>query len=286
MMRDSWVMANRRAIFSENNIRIWSVSEDASANVFIQTLQNTGTIASRSVIAYGANDVFYLAASGIRSIKARDSSNAAYVSDVGTPIDTHIREYLATLTEEEASGAVGIVEPIDGRFWLGIKNRIYVLSYFPSAKISAWSYYEVDFNIKNMAKVGDKIYVRGTDSTDGVDYLYLHGGLGNDTYPAANEDICTVELPYLSANDPAGKKHLIGYDIVGINKWKVYLLPTPKDETVVQYLGEADGVTYDEPRFGVDFITPLFALTLTCDEAGPATLSALAMHYDGTFDSG
>lgn len=274
------------AIFSENNIRIWSISEDASANVFIQTLQNTGTIAPRSVTPYGSNDVFYLAASGIRSIKARDSSNAAYVSDVGTPIDTHIREYLATLTEEEASDAIGIVEPIDGRFWIGIKNRIYVLSYFPSAKISAWSYYEVDFDIKNIAKVGDRIYVRGTDLVDGIDYLYLHGGLGNNTYPDANEDVVTVELPFFSAKDPAGKKDLQGYDIIGINKWKVYLLPEPDNEGVVEYLGEAEGVTYGEPRFGVDGNTPLFALTLTCDEAGPATLSALAMHYDGTFDSG
>lgn len=272
-------------IFSENNIRIWSISEDSSANVFIQTLQNTGTIAPRSVIPYGANDVFYLAASGVRSIKARDASNAAYVSDVGTPIDTHIQEYMGTLTKEEVRDAIGIVEPIDGRFWLGIKNRIYVLSYFPSAKISAWSYYEVNFTIKNFAKVGDQIYVRGTDS-DGIDYLYLHGGLNNETYPAKNEDVCLIELPYFSADDPAGNKHLLGFDIVGINSWKVDLLSDPNNDQVKTNLGTATGVTYGQPRFGVDGTTPLFALTITCSEAGPATMSALAMHYDGTFDIG
>jgi hypothetical protein len=273
------------AIFSENNIRIWSISEDSAANVFIQTLQNTGTLAPGSVIPYGNNDVFYLSASGIRSIKARDSSNAAYVSDVGTPIDTHIREYLNTLTQEEIRDAVGTVEPLDGRFWLGIKNRIYVLSYFPSAKISAWSYYEVDFTIKNFAKIGERIYVRGTDN-DNVDYLYLHGGLDNNTYPAKDEDVCVIELPYFSAGDPAGNKKLLGFDIVGINSWNVDLLPDPNDEQVVVDLGIATGVTYGQPRFGVDGTTPLFALTLTCSEAGPATMSALAMHYDGPFDIG
>ena len=271
-------------IFSENNIRIWSISEDSSANVFIQTLQNTGTIAPRSVIPYGANDVFYLAASGVRSIKARDSSNAAYVSDVGTPIDTHIQEYMATLTQAEIQDAVGMVEPIDGRFWLALKNRIYVLSYFPSAKVSAWSYYEVGFTIKNFAKVGNKIYVRGTEN--GVDYLYLYGGLSNNTYPEVGQDACVVELPYFSANDPAGKKDLIGFDITAINSWDVDLLPDPSNDQVKVNLGIATGVTYGQPRFGVDSITPLFALTLTCDRAGSATLSALAMHYDGTFDSG
>lgn len=272
-------------IFSQNNIRIWSISEDSSANVFIQTLQNTGTIAPRSVVPYGSNDVFYLASSGIRSIKARDSSNAAYVSDVGTPIDTHIREYMETLTQEQVRDAIGMVEPIDGRFWLAIHKRIYVLSYFPSAKISAWSYYEVDFEIKNLAKVNDQIFVRATED-DGIDYLYLHGGLSNSAYPAKDEDVCVIELPYFSANDPAGNKHLLGFDIVGINSWDVDLLPDPNNDQVKVNLGKAKDVTYGQPRFGVESTTPLFALTLTCSEAGPATMSALAMHYDGTFDSG
>jgi len=79
---------------------------------------------------------------------------------------------------------------------------------------------------------------------------------------------------------------LLGFDIVGINKWKVDLLPDPNNADAKIYLGEAEDVTYGEPRFGVQATTPLFGITLTCSEAGPATLSALAMHYEGTFDSG
>lgn len=273
------------AIFSENNIRIWSISEDSTANVFLQTLQNTGTTAPGSVVPYGNNDVFYLDTSGIRSIKARDTSNSAYVSDVGTAIDSHVRAYMDTLTEEEIAASVGVVEPIDGRFWIGIKNRIYVLSYFPTGKISAWSYYEVDFIVKNFAKVGNRIYVRGTD-TDGIDYLYLYGGSDNDTYPSANEDICLIELPYFSANSPAGFKELLGFDIIGINEWKVDVLPDPANESVIITQGIASGTTYGKQRFGATGLTPLFAVNLTCSAAGPATLSALAMHYNGTFENG
>ena len=50
-------------------------------------MNNTGTIASKSVVAIGDSDVFYLSRSGIRSLKSRDSSNAAYVGDIGNPID-------------------------------------------------------------------------------------------------------------------------------------------------------------------------------------------------------
>lgn len=273
------------AIFSANNIRIWSISEDSAANVFLQTLQNTGTTAPGSVVPYGNNDVFYLDTSGIRSIKARDSSNAAYVSDVGTSIDTHIRAYMDTLTEEEIAAAVGVVEPIDGRFWLGIKNRIYVLSYFPAAKISAWSYYEVDFEIQHFAKVGDRIYVRGKDD-EGVDRLYLYGGADNDDYPDEDEDICSIELPYFSAENPAAFKELLGFDIIGTNSWKVELLPDPANESTIVNQGIAVGTTYGKPRFGTTGVSALFAVNLTCSAAGQATLSALAMHYVGTHEDG
>jgi hypothetical protein len=272
------------AIFSENNIRIWSISEDSTANVFLQTLQNTGTIAPDSVTPYGNNDVFYLDTSGIRSIKARDSSNAAYVSDVGTSIDTHIRAYMDTLTEAEIAAATGMVEPIDGRFWLGIKNRIYVLSYFPGAKISAWSYYEVDFEVQHFAKVGDRIYVRGTDT--GVDYLYLYGGPTNATYPDVDEDVCLLEFPYFGADNPAAFKELLGIDIVAINDWEVDLLMDPGNEDVIVHQGTLSGTTYGDPRIGLTGVTSLFAVNLTCSAAGRATLSALAMHYTGTFEDG
>lgn len=273
------------AIFSENNIRVWSISEDSAANVFLQTLQNTGTVAPESVISYGNNDVFYLAPTGIRSIKARDSSNAAYVSDVGTAIDTHVRAFLNTLTEAEIAAATAIIEPLDGRYWLAVGKRVYVFSYFPSKKISAWSYYDLDITITHFAKVGNRIYARGTDD-QGDDGLYLYGGTNNDTYPSANEAIVEVELPYISANDPAAFKELIGFDIIAINSWKVEILPDPGDDTVKRSQGTATGTTYGEPRYGVTGYGSLFGINLTCSEAGQATLSALALHYLGKHEDG
>lgn len=273
------------AIFSENNIRIWSISEDSAANVYLQTLQNTGTVAPGSVISYGNNDVFYLAPTGIRSIKARDSSNAAYVSDVGTAIDTHVRAFLDTLTEAEIAAAVAIIEPLDGRYWIAIGTRIYVFSYFPSKKISAWSYYDLDITISHFARIGDRIYARGTDAS-GDDGLYLYGGVNNNTYPGDDEDVVEIELPYITANNPAAFKQLLGFDIIAINEWKIEVLPDPSDDTVKVNHGIASGTTYGDPRFGMDGIGSSFGLNLTCRKAGLATMSALALHYSGNFEDG
>src|SRR3546814_6364942 len=47
---------------------------------------------------------------------------------------------LMTLTDAQKSAACGIIAE-SGRLWMAIGTRIYVFSYFPGAKISAWSYY-------------------------------------------------------------------------------------------------------------------------------------------------
>lgn len=273
------------AIFSKNQIRIWSISEDSSLNTYIETVQNTGTVAPESVKAYGNNDVFYLANTGIRSIKARDSSNAAYVSDVGTNIDTHVRAYLDTLTEAQIAAATAIIEPLDGRYWLAVGTRVYVFSYFPSKKISAWSYYDLDITITHFAKVGDRIYCRGTDS-GGNDGLYLYGGTNNDTYPNDDEDIVEIQLPYINAKDPASDKDLMGFDILATNNWKVETLPDPNDDTVKVNHGIASKITYDKPRYALTGVHSLFGVNLTCSKSGSATLSALALHYNNKSESG
>lgn len=273
------------AIFSSNQIRIWSISEDSNDNVFVQTLQNIGTVAPDSVISYGNNDVFFLAASGIRSIKSRDGTNTGYVSDVGTSIDQHVTEYLATLTEDQIAAATAIIEPVDGRYWLAVGTRIYVFSYFPSKKISAWSFYDLDITITHFAKVGNRVYARGVDESNNHG-LYLYGGTNNDEYPAEDESPVVIELPYISANAPASFKELTGFDLIATNNWEVEILPNPADDTVKVSQGIAAGITYGEPRFGITGVGSLFGITLTCAAAGRATFSALAMHYTNKYEDG
>ena len=67
------------AVFSANHIRVWTIDVDPDNNKLSQTVLNTGTPAAQSVIPYGNIDVFYLSSSGVRSLRARDSSNAPAV---------------------------------------------------------------------------------------------------------------------------------------------------------------------------------------------------------------
>lgn len=264
------------AIFARKSVRVYTLSTDAQENAFVQSIDNTGAIAPRSVIAYGNTDVFYLDDTGIRSIKARDASNAAYVSDTGSSIDPFVQAWTATLSEDVIESAVAVIEPVDGRYWLAIGGRIFVLSYFPASKVNAWSHYEPGFTVSAFARIDRRLYARDEDT------IYLYGGADGSTYPEASEQVSTVELPFMSAQKPATFKKWQGFDMACEGQWDVDLLCDPNDETKVINVGVITGTTYALPHIAVIGEFPLFAMKLVANGAGNAKISNMAFHYEAT----
>lgn len=268
----------RLAIFSRSNITIYKTDVDPALNIFQQSVPNTGTSSPRSVIPYGNIDVFYLEDSGIRSLRARDSSNSPAVNDVGVSIDTFVRDYISTLTEDQLERAMAIIEPVDGRYWLAMGKRIFVFSYFPGSKINAWSYYDLSDEIGSdeiteIVRVGRKTYLRAGDK------IYLYGGNNGTTYPNANEIECLVELPFLAAATPATFKGVGGFDIAAQGSWKNYLLIDPNNESAEIHVSDSTGISYAQPRSIMQHPCPVFALRMSCVTAGYASISSVAIHY-------
>lgn len=206
------IYQGKLAVFSRRAVQIWNMDADPTQNIQSQILNNIGTIAPKSIVSFGDVDVFFLADSGVRSLKARDASNSATVSDIGTNIDTLIAADLSTLAESVKAAAVGIVEPTDGRYWLAVGTKIYVYSYFATPGISAWSTYEPGFTISDFAYASGRLYARSGDT------VYVYGGVNGTTY-----DDCRVEvvLPYMDGGKPAHRKTLKAFDISCEGTWEV-----------------------------------------------------------------
>lgn len=268
------IYQNSLAIFSRSQIRTYSINTDATQNAYEQTIENTGTFAPRSVVAYGNIDVFYLDITGIRSIQSRDVTNAPVVDDAGSAIDTFVQEWMAGLSDDIAESAVGAIEPIDGRFMLAVGGRIYVLSYFPKAKITAWSYYEPGFTVTDFLRVRDRLYARDADT------VYLYGGRTGQEYPAAGETPIAADIPFASAQTIATFKRWTGFDMACSGVWHVDLLPDPNDETKTIEVGNISKTTYGLEDIAVIGDAPMFAMSLTCASGGKATLSNMAFHYE------
>lgn len=268
---------NLAAVLSQSFISLYGLDTDPANFAISDTLDNTGTTSPRSVVRYGNNDVFYLDTSGIRSLRARDASNAPFISDVGNAIDEFVKETLAELTPAEVLDAVGAIEPKDGRLWVAAGGYIFVLSYFPGSKVSAWSYYlPTEFgsdSIECMVRANKRMYVRAGNTA------FLYGGLTDDEYPEADESPCLVEIPFLSANTPATFKEFWGFDIACENAWDVDVLYDPNDEDRTINIGTVTKTTFNELHITLSGNTTMVGLKLECSRAGAASISAIMLHY-------
>jgi hypothetical protein len=267
------VYQNNLAIFARNVTQIWFVDPDPDSNQQLQVLENTGTRSPGSVIGFGDSDVFFLADTGIRSLRARDSSNAAAVSDVGTPIDPLIVSVLASLTEAQIVGAKAVIEPKDGRYILSLGTIMYVFSYFASSKVSSWSTYERNLQVDWFAKSGTKIYARAGDK------IYLLGGSGGTTH---DNSPVVVELPYIDGNKLANWKHWTGVDMAVEGTWLVEYNSDPNQPTVWETIATIDKHTIGELNNAVQAFAPVFKLRFTNTTTTAAKIGTILVHYKDT----
>lgn len=272
-------------VFSTETIQLWFVDSDPNQNAIRQVFGNTGTYCPQSVTQFGDSDVFYLDESGLRSLRARDSSNAAATSDIGVPIDDLLAAKLAGLTETERARVVGLINPVDKRFWLIVKDEVFVFSFYQNARVSAWSTYELaatsggtktTFSAQAAVTLGRRVFIRGGDT------IYAYGGTGSAL--AYDETQCQVWLPYLDANRPTAKKDWEGIDVALTGLWEVRAATQINEPDVDQVVARVYETTYNMQRVPFHHTASHISPRLTSLGEGPAVLSALAVHFAGGED--
>lgn len=272
------------AVFAERLVQIWLIDSDPTQNKKIQVLRNTGTASPKSVTQFGDNDLFYLDESGVRSIRARDASNAAATTDMGSPIDELVKEKLRSLTATEREKVIGLINPTDKRFWLIMKDEIYVFTFFEGSKISAWSIYrpfyyvngvKTDFTVDDAVVFNRRTYLRGGDR------IFCYGGVS--TGLAYDQTPAVARLPFLDGGSPTKSKKWTGFDCAIRGTWKVKIaLRVDKDGVEVEEeIGRYFATTYsepDKPNFGE---STHISLRLESVGEGDAVVSSVAVHYEG-----
>lgn len=262
---------DRLAVFSRRAVQVWFVDVDETGNTQLQVLNNTGALAAHSVVPFGDTDVFYLSDSGIRSLQARDSSNSASVSDVGNSIDDLVQPHLRALTDAQKAAALGIIEPIDGRYWLILDETIYVFTFFPSSKISAWSTYELGFAPTEIVTKQDGVYLRSGDT------IYLYGGDDGNTFDSSE---VTVTIPFLDSQDPAAIKEWYGLDVACEGVWTVKIGFNPNDATDIETAAIVTESTFPDEKVVVYGRSSHAFVQMTHAAPGAAKIAGMALHYD------
>ncbi len=273
---------NNVAVFAETGVQIWYVDPDPTLNRHSQTLDNTGTISPRSVTQFGDSDLFYLHGSGLRSLRARDSSNAASTTDIGSPVDDLIVAAISDMTIDERDRVIGLIEPGAGRFWLIVGTEIYVFSFFSGAKVSAWSKYLTtdsageEFTVTDAVVFARRVHLRAGNT------IYVYGGLGATAEYDATEAV--AQIPYLDADKPWQEKQLTGFDAAGIGAWRVYAAMNPNNleaqDVVAEFTDVIANTTFGESRLPLQGSTNHISLIFKSQNDGYAKLGSCVIHFD------
>jgi hypothetical protein len=266
------VYYDQLAICSRYATQIWEVDADPKNNNLRQTLRGAGTVAPPSMLGFGSGDVLYLHDSGIRSLRAKDSSNAAAVSDIGSPIDPVIQGIIKTAPDTTyVTRAFSLIEPNTGRFWMVFRDRIFILSYYPGPKVTAWSEYEPGFLIDAGVVANSQVALRSGDN------IYLYGGATGEEYDSSE---VSVDVPYLSVSRPATLKAFTSIDFAAWGLWTVSASYDPNRPDAQDV-----SATISEPTLGqlgsisLQGVSTHISLSLRNQAPGPAKLSAVAVHY-------
>lgn len=271
---------NSVAVFAETVIQIWYVDPDPTLNKQSQVLNNTGTGSPKSVTQFGDNDLFYLNESGLRSLRARDASNAASTTDIGSPVDPLITAVLSNMSADARQNIIGLIEPRDGRFWLIMGDRIFVFSFFSGASVSAWSEYLPGFTVDEAVVFGRRVYLRSGDT------IYVYGGLGNDlTY---DDTEAVAQIPYLDADKPWKPKELNGIDVAAQGEWKIFTAMNPNNLEAQDAIGTICDViadtTFNQGRIPAQGKSTHFSLIFKSQGTGYAKIGSCVIHFEADGD--
>jgi len=270
------VYYDKLAVFSSEATQIWAIDPDPLANAYLQLLRGNGTNAPRSPLQYGSGDVQYLDQSGIRSLKARDSSNSAAVSDIGSPVDPTIQALRLLKGDAYMNKAVSLLEPSVGRFWMIFPDRVMVLSYFPGPKVTAWNELTLPelgtATVAHAVTCGGKIFIRASD-----DKLYVYGGIDGLAY---NNCGVEVRLPYLDGRKPGHKKMFQAIDATVSGTWRVAVSFDFDNPDAEENLATLTKPTWNVGASELQGYDSHFSLRFYNEVDGPATISNCAVHYE------
>jgi hypothetical protein len=98
----------------------WQVDPDPASMAILDQMDGIGSVWPRAAVPV-ANDLFYLAALGVRTVGIANAAENLAAGDVGAPVDIMIQESLR-VAERNESKVLGAYYPSAGQYWLSFSD--------------------------------------------------------------------------------------------------------------------------------------------------------------------
>ena len=278
----------RVVLASSRTLQIWSIDADPALFALQQTIPNLGCIAALGMQGLGSLDVIFPYTTGIRSLRARESSLNATPVDIGSAVDKIVQAQWATLTDVGIAKSCSVVEPNQNRFWLYVPNadanttggKIYVLSYFPANEMIAWSVYNSTYSVTNVQtafSISKFVVYAGTVYTASPSGLFKMA----TTY---DNVAATIVLPFYDEKRPANIKKANHIDVDVEGSWQVQCSADWMNETWTTALAATEAtngngkVGYVES--GTNFSFKLVSQNTSTSPSAIPAVHSLTLYYE------
>lgn len=282
-------------VFGQYGAQFWRMAAAWADSAHIRSLDNMPLISPRSVVNYGGGDVLFLAADGVRSLSARDSSNFAKVSDIGAPIDDLVRGADAN----DARHAISIVHTRYGHYWIFLEGYCYVFSRYPSARVQGWTRFALpaadgggttDFTAHphgtyDFAASPNAIGGYAADACPAgldvalrtfEDRFYVYGGADGRTYDASE---AIVTLPFMDMGRPGTSKSFKGVDVACEGTWTVEAAYEPYSPTW-ETIATITNSSFTSAHIHFQALSTHLSLRLRTTTAARARVGQIVVHYE------
>ena len=194
------VYQNNMVVLSRDGAQVWAIDPDPTAMSLTDRVENVGSSFPQS-LATVSGDLYFLSDYGFRSITTMQLISKLSDVDIGSPIDDLVRPAI----RKKETGPKAVYFYGTGKYLCAIDKQVFVYSVSRTAKIAAWSRYELPVSVEAWAELEGELYLRSGDDV----YRLDEDGYTDDgkLYEVV------VQIPWMNFKSPGVLKHMYGIDI-------------------------------------------------------------------------
>ena len=265
----------RLAVFFVDGMQLWDIGTDVLTDLaFYKNVEGIGCPYPKTPIIF-AGDVIFLTKAGFRSITTQTVTANLSDIDVGSPIDLLVKAEINDSTDPWSAYFTA-----QNQYWCAYplpsdpsKTRVWVYSFSKSAKIAAWSRYELEFPLDAMAVHDGYLHIRSGDDiyrVDQSDSVFADGGVVYEM---------RAEFPFLDCKSPGVDKYFVSMDVVVKGTVNVQFRYDPNDETKLTAPITLSGDTRSLQSIPVEITAQAIAPVFTNEDDEEMQIDAFSFNY-------